>query len=71
MQELTKYPVTNRVAPITTQQLQKIMKSFVDYPPRAVQSDSYAGPMSITRFRTIQDSETADEAKADSIAGAK
>lgn len=46
---------TTWAAPIMTQQLQKIMQSFVDYPPRPVQSDTYAGPMSITRFRTIQE----------------
>ena len=38
-----------------TQQLQKIMASFAKYPPRAVQSDTYAGPMSITRFCTLQE----------------
>ena len=46
---------TTWAAPIMTQQLQKIMESFIEYPPRAVQSDTYAGPMSITRFRTIQE----------------
>lgn len=46
---------TTWAAPIMTQQLQKITKSFVDYPPRAVQSDTYPGPTSITRFRTIQE----------------
>ncbi len=45
---------TTWAAPIMTQQLQKIMESFTKYPPRAVQSDTYAGPMSITRFRTIE-----------------
>ncbi len=45
---------TTWAAPIMTQQLQKIMESFVKYPPRPVQSDTYAGPMSPTRFRTIE-----------------
>ena len=40
---------------IMGQQLQKITDSFVKYPPRPVQSETYAGPMSITRFRTIQE----------------
>lgn len=33
---------------------QKLMKSYVDYPPRPLQSESYAGPLGITQFRTIQ-----------------
>ena len=46
---------TTWAAPIMTQQMQKVMESFDKYPPRAVQSDSYAGPMSITRFRNIEE----------------
>ena len=45
---------TTWAAPIMTQQMQKIMASFVKYPPRPVQSETYSGPMSITRFRTIE-----------------
>ena len=33
---------------------QKLMQSYIDYPPRPLQSESYSGPMSVTRFRTIQ-----------------
>ena len=33
---------------------QDLMQSYLDYPPRKLQSDSYAGPMSINQFRTIQ-----------------
>lgn len=40
--------------PIMTRQRQKVMANFVKYPPRPVQSETYAGPMSITRFRTIE-----------------
>jgi len=45
---------TTWAAPIMAQQLQKITQSFDKYPPRPVQSETYAGPMSITRFRTIE-----------------
>jgi len=31
------------------------MESFVKYPLRPVQRDSCAGPISITRFRTIEE----------------
>lgn len=33
---------------------QKLMQTYVDYPPRPLQSESYSGPMSIARFRTIE-----------------
>jgi len=54
---------TTWAAPIMTQQLQKVMESFVKYPPRPVQSDSYAGPMSISRFRTIEQAKKLMEQK--------
>ena len=37
------------------QQLQKIMESLVKYPRRPVQSWTYAGSMSITPLRTLQE----------------
>lgn len=40
--------------PIMNMHLKKLMESYVKYPPRPVQSEFYAGPMSITRFRTIE-----------------
>lgn len=33
---------------------QDLMQTYIDYPPRKLQSEAYSGPMSITRFRTIQ-----------------
>ena len=45
---------TTWAAPIMGDQMKTVMQSFVEYPPRPVQSDSYPGPMSITRFRTIE-----------------
>jgi len=45
---------TTWAAPIMSQQLTTVMESFVKYPPRPLQSESYAGSMSITRFRTIE-----------------
>ena len=47
------------------QQLQKIMASFDEYPPRPVQSETYAGPLSITRFRTIEQMKKLMKQKAD------
>jgi len=45
---------TTWAAPIMGDQMKTVMQSFVKYPPRPVQSESYPGPMSITRFRTIE-----------------
>lgn len=33
---------------------QDLMKSYVDYPPRPLQSEGYMGPLSITKFRTLE-----------------
>ena len=33
---------------------QKLMKSYVEYPPRPLQSESYTGPLSIGKFRTME-----------------
>ena len=33
---------------------QELMKSYVEYPPRPLQSETYTGPLSINKFRTIQ-----------------
>ena len=30
------------------EQLKKVMKTFIDYPPRKLQADSYTGPISIS-----------------------
>ena len=30
------------------QELEKVMKSFVQYPPRKLQSDGYTGPITIS-----------------------
>ena len=48
---------------IFTKAQQDIMKSYLDYPPRKMQSETYPGPMTITRFRTIQQIKEAMEQK--------
>lgn len=45
---------TTWAVPIMTQALQSVMESYVKYPPRPLQSESYSGPMTIARFRTIE-----------------
>ncbi len=34
---------------------QDLMKSYVEYPPRPLQSEVYTGPMGISKFRTIEE----------------
>jgi hypothetical protein len=35
-------------------ELEKVVKSFEEYPPRPMQSLAYTGEMTINRFRLIQ-----------------
>lgn len=34
---------------------QDLMKTYVDYPPRPLQSEVYTGPMGISKFRTLEE----------------
>jgi arylsulfatase len=34
--------------------IEELMKTYVKYPPRKLQSETYTGPMTIVRFRTIE-----------------
>jgi arylsulfatase A-like enzyme len=38
------------VAPIMGSEIQRVMKTFLQYPPRKQQSDSYSGPITISAF---------------------
>ena len=38
------------LAPLMGEELQRVMKTFVQYPPRKLQSDGYTGPITITDF---------------------
>ena len=51
---MNPYQDTTWVAPLMTNELDKIAKSYTKYPPRPMQSLVYTGPMTITRFRTIE-----------------
>ncbi|MCB1993362.1 MAG: hypothetical protein KDG49_18085, partial [Geminicoccaceae bacterium] len=38
--------------------VQKLMKTYVEYPPRKLQSETYAGPITLTqyqRFKYVRD----------------
>ncbi|MDB6179595.1 arylsulfatase [Paracoccus sp. Z330] len=40
--------------PFFGEQLSTVAQSYQDYPPRALQSETYTGPMTINRFRALQ-----------------
>lgn len=51
---MNSYTEKTWTAPIFTKQLTTLMKTYVDYPPRPLQSESYAGPVGIKQFRTLE-----------------
>ena len=38
------------LAPVMQQELQRVMKTFIEYPPRKLQSDGYTGPITISAY---------------------
>jgi arylsulfatase len=42
------------VAPVMHEELQKVMKSFIDYPPRKLQSEGYTGPITISAYEKFE-----------------
>jgi arylsulfatase len=42
------------IAPVMEEELKKVMKSYVDYPPRKLQSFGYTGPITISNYQKFQ-----------------
>ena len=42
------------IFPIMQDELTKVMKSFVQYPPRKLQSESYSGPVTISAYQKFE-----------------
>ena len=42
------------IAPVMGQEVKKLMMTYVKYPPRKVQSDSYSGPITLTNYQKFQ-----------------
>jgi arylsulfatase len=42
------------IAPIMNQELQGVMKTFLEYPPRKLQSEAYSGPINISTFQRFE-----------------
>lgn len=49
--------------PIFNKATQELMKTYIQYPPRPLQGEGYAGPMEIQRFRTLQEAKKMLESK--------
>ena len=42
------------IAPIMSQEIERVMKTFIQYPPRKMQADSYSGPITISAFHKFE-----------------
>jgi arylsulfatase A-like enzyme len=42
------------IAPVMGQELNRVMKSFLQYPPRKLQSEGYTGPITISNFQKFE-----------------
>lgn len=40
--------------PVVNEEITKLMKTYVDYPPRPLQSESYSGPINLTQYQRFQ-----------------
>lgn len=52
---MNSYTEKTWTLPIFNKATQDLMKTYNEYPPRPLQSEVFAGPMEITRYRTIQE----------------
>jgi arylsulfatase len=37
-----------------SQAIEKLMKTYIDYPPRKLQSETYTGPLTISAYQRFQ-----------------
>lgn len=37
-----------------SEEIRKLMKTYVQYPPRKLQSESYSGPLTLTQYQRLQ-----------------
>jgi len=42
------------IAPVMEEELKKVMKSYIDYPPRKLQSLGYTDPITISNYQKFQ-----------------
>ena len=51
---MNNFTETTWMGPLMGQELEKVMKSFVQYPPRKLQSDGYTGPITISGYEKFE-----------------
>lgn len=51
---MNNFTETTWMGPVMGEQLKKVMKTFIDYPPRKLQSDGYTGPITITDYQRFE-----------------
>ncbi|WP_264563751.1 arylsulfatase [Flavobacterium sp. N3904] len=51
---MNNYTESTWLAPVMGMQLEAIMKTYVQYPPRKLQSDGYTGPITITDYERME-----------------
>ncbi|MBK0368339.1 arylsulfatase [Flavobacterium sp. SE-1-e] len=52
---MNSYTEKTWTLPIFNKATQELMKSYLQYPPRKLQSEVYTGPLEITRFRNLEE----------------
>ena len=52
---MTNFTESTWTGPLVNQELEKVMKSFVQYPPRKLQSETYSGPITISGYEKFED----------------
>jgi arylsulfatase len=40
--------------PVINEEMTKLMKTYVEYPPRPLQSEGYSGPITLTQYERFQ-----------------
>jgi len=51
---MTNWTETTWIAPVFAQEMEKVMATFIKYPPRKMQSMGYDGPIEISKFQKFQ-----------------
>ena len=51
---MTNFKESTWIAPVMVEKVKKLMKTYVDYPPRKLQSLGYTGPITISNYQKFE-----------------
>jgi len=51
---MNNFTETTWMGPVMGQQLEAVMKTYIKYPPRKLQSDGYTGPIKISEYQLVE-----------------